>query len=234
MKKTLLLLVAAIACVATTAWADDDVELNIGAVYGEAASSQGLEYTENFTMLDFFYVYAENGSIKINSNKKTFNETECTYRLQLGGSGALKPAKRYISFTPTEACTLTVYSLSGNSGESRSLILVDSDSTLVDQITSYGSVTENADYEMEISTAYANETLYLMSANSGINIYYIKVAYASNNNSNAISSLATDAEVVSTEYYTLSGAKVTEPGKGVTIVKQLLSDGKVVTSKVIK
>ena len=39
------------------------------------------------------------------------------------------------------------------------------------------------------------------------------------------------AEGVKTEYFSLSGARVAEPVKGVNIVKQTLGDGSVRTSK---
>lgn len=51
--------------------------------------------------------------------------------------------------------------------------------------------------------------------------------------STAIVDTSVDAEVVATEYYTISGAKVSEPAKGVNIVKETLSNGTIVTSKII-
>lgn len=57
---------------------------------------------------------------------------------------------------------------------------------------------------------------------------------SSDDSGNAISSVSVSATVLSTEYYTLSGAKVTEPVKGITIVKEQLSDGSVRTSKIVK
>jgi hypothetical protein len=43
-----------------------------------------------------------------------------------------------------------------------------------------------------------------------------------------------DVIVVKTEYFTTTGAKLEEPIKGINIVKETMSDGKVVTSKIIK
>lgn len=116
--------------------------------------------------------------------------------------------------------------------------------------TESGMSTEHHTYEGEATASYFNlarckgvsivtstdsdgNTTYTTSS-SGTTVFINKIEVVREVGSTQISSLATNAEVVSTEYYTLSGAKVTEPGKGITIVKQLLSDGKVVTSKVIK
>lgn len=49
-----------------------------------------------------------------------------------------------------------------------------------------------------------------------------------------IASVDADVEVISSEYYTLSGAKVSEPAKGVNILVEKLSDGTMRTTKIVK
>lgn len=41
------------------------------------------------------------------------------------------------------------------------------------------------------------------------------------------------ATVVSTEYYSITGAKLTQPGRGINLAKKTMSDGSVVTSKFV-
>lgn len=71
-------------------------------------------------------------------------------------------------------------------------------------------------------------------SSSGTTLYINKIEVVRETSSTAITSTTSDSEVLSTEYYTLSGAKVTEPVKGITIVKEQLSDGSVRTSKIVK
>lgn len=49
-----------------------------------------------------------------------------------------------------------------------------------------------------------------------------------------VASVDADVEVISSEYYTLSGAKVSEPAKGVNILVEKLSDGTMRTTKIVK
>lgn len=49
----------------------------------------------------------------------------------------------------------------------------------------------------------------------------------------ALRPVKTDADVVSTDYYTLSGSKFSTPQKGINIVRRTLSDGTVQTDKVV-
>jgi hypothetical protein len=44
---------------------------------------------------------------------------------------------------------------------------------------------------------------------------------------------ASKATVVSTEYYSLTGARLSQPGRGVNLVKKTMSDGTVSTSKIV-
>ncbi len=50
----------------------------------------------------------------------------------------------------------------------------------------------------------------------------------------AISNITTDAEVVSVEYFNLSGAKISEPAKGITLEKTTYSDGTTSVNKILK
>jgi hypothetical protein len=50
---------------------------------------------------------------------------------------------------------------------------------------------------------------------------------------NGISNLSSDKKVISTQYYSVSGSQLSAPVKGLNIVKKTMSDGSVVSSKVM-
>lgn len=89
-----------------------------------------------------------------------------------------------------------------------------------------------------VSTGFSTEALtFLLVGNpyfiSDLTIYYPCEGTCNCEDNTGIDALSADYEVVATEYYTISGAKVDEPQKGINIVKETLSNGTVVTSKVV-
>lgn len=109
--------------------------------------------------------------------------------------------------------------------------------------TSFADISSGGAYYVDGNPSTQTYTItadcsYISISRSGGTTMYIQSIVVtraeSTGSSDAISSVATDSEVVSVEYYTLSGAKVAEPVKGINIVRTTYSNGQVVTSKVIK
>ena len=73
-------------------------------------------------------------------------------------------------------------------------------------------------------------TIYLYSANSGINLYSISATPAGDGT--GITDSTINKEVVSTEYYNIVGVRTNEPTKGLNMVKSTMSDGSVSVEKV--
>lgn len=73
-------------------------------------------------------------------------------------------------------------------------------------------------------TLFDNWTLTYYGANS---------AQTPNGDASGIEGVASDATVVSVAYYTLGGARIAAPNKGINIVKTVLSDGTVNVSKIL-
>lgn len=61
----------------------------------------------------------------------------------------------------------------------------------------------------------------------------VKIEFFLASSASALRPVKTDADVVSTDYYTLSGSKFSTPQKGINIVRRTLSDGTVQTDKVV-
>ena len=72
-------------------------------------------------------------------------------------------------------------------------------------------------------------TIYVYSASSGINLYLLSVK--ENGTPSGIVSAEAGKEVVATEYYNVVGMRLNEPAKGLNIIKRIMSDGSVETTK---
>ena len=103
------------------------------------------------------------------SNKTATDNTKFTMCLKTGGTGST--SKRYISFTPAEGGVFSVYAITGSKGKVRALKLSDSSNNEV------ASFDTNDDLQKFQANIRAGVTYYLYSADSGISIYYIGVAY---------------------------------------------------------
>ena len=218
MKKTLLLTVAAIFMAAYNIMAQDAVL--------SANDLTATTLSENL-VTDIFTIYATSSkTVTIDSNSKTFDDESYTQRIKFGGAGSIGQY-RCIGMTVTGPCTVYVAALSSSSSYDRTYGLYDSKGNAIGTATAYGTSTGYGD---TFTYTGEGEELFVYSEAS-INVYGIKVTYTT---STAITSTTSDSEILSTEYYTLSGAKVTEPVKGITIVKEQLSDGTVRTSKIVK
>jgi len=124
------------------------------------------------TTLGAFTINATSSkSVTIDSNKKSIDEFSFTQRIKLGGTGTVE--YRNIEYTATDAATLTVYAMSGSSSADRALVLANAEGTVVATNTALGASISKLTYEIPSAGTY-----YLYSADSGINVYYVSVAYA--------------------------------------------------------
>ena len=119
---------------------------------------------------------ASGATVTVDASSKTIEGTAFTHRLKLGGTGSA--TSRHLSFAVTGACTIEVYAVSSSSqtGNERTMNIYSG---------SYGGSTIGT---LNIGLSAAKQsynytggatTIYLGSANSGINLYAINVVYSS-------------------------------------------------------
>ena len=111
--------------------------------------------------------------VTIATNSKTIEDISFTHVLKLGGAG--NAAYRSLSFAVTGACTIEVYLVSAKDTETRTLNVYSGSygGTLLAELTA-GTTPAKQTYNY---TGGAT-TIYMGSANSGINIYGINLIYS--------------------------------------------------------
>lgn len=125
--------------------------------------------------LGIMTVIVGGGSVLVDANSKSIDGYSFAKRLKFGGSGST--SKNSIKFTTTDSATITVYFISGSSGNSRTLNL--SDGT---DVVASGTNDGTAIASFSTTSAVAAGTYYIYSAGSGINVYAVKIAYESAQN----------------------------------------------------
>lgn len=132
--------------------------------------------SEFTTFGDFTVAATGEKTVVIDENGKIGdNGVEFTKRMKLGGAGSTE--LRSVSFTTGGAATVTVYAMSGSSGENRPLLLMTADGTEVGRVTTLGVVEESIIPALTYEITEAG-TYYIWSEKSGINIYSIEVKEA--------------------------------------------------------
>ena len=125
--------------------------------------------------LGIMTVIVGGGSVLVDENSKSIDGYSFTKRLKFGGSGST--SKNSIKFTTTDSATITVYFISGSSGNSRTLNLYDGT-----DVVASGTNDGTAIASFSTTSAVAAGTYYIYSAGSGINVYAVKIAYESAQN----------------------------------------------------
>lgn len=148
---------------------------NSSEVLWRADEYEAQTCTDNQT-LGIMTVIVGSGSVSIDANSKSIDGYLFAKRLKFGGSGST--SKNSISFTTTGSATITVYYMSGKSGESRKLVLADSTGAEVTSGTNNGTAIAS----FSTTSAVAAGTYYIYSAGNGINVYAVKIAYESAQN----------------------------------------------------
>lgn len=137
-----------------------------------------ITYKANATV-DGLTVYASTkATVTIDANNKTVGGVDYTKRLKLGGSGNTTNMTRILAFEVTGPCTVTAIAASGKSSETRALKFA---SVIDGTVTEIGSVDTSSD-PIVCTANYTGEsaaTIYVYSGKSGINLYDLKWAPAS-------------------------------------------------------
>ena len=182
------------------------------------------------TVIDGLTIHASSGKkVSIDGSKKTFEDYSFTQRLKFGGTGGFdaetgEPIDRILSFPVSGNATITVIGThASSSGDPRSLMVTagSKDNEVGSMEVTPGEITKK---EIIYTT-----TIYVYSASSGINLYLLSVK--ENGTPSGIVSAEAGKEVVATEYYNVVGMRLNEPAKGLNIIKRIMSDGSVETTK---
>lgn len=188
-------------------------------------------YAATTTIDGLTLVPASDKPIVIDTNNKNIDGYSFTKRIKLGGAGVFEaegneflPIGNYLSFDViTGTTTVTIYGMSASSSEERSLVA----SNGVEQIgifTTGGAAIAKS----EINYTGDATTIYLYSAKSGFNVYFIEVA---TEGGSSIAGETADKTVVSVEYYDVTGRKVAENTQGLILKKLYYDNG---TTEVVK
>jgi hypothetical protein len=175
MKKTLLLF--ALAIVATGVFAQKVWNFSVDpfGANGMAGASAPINFTANFTYDGLTAGTDGTAMFTLTANAKTIDGTAYTHRLQTGGGGgAVAPSKipvtRYLSFYVSGASTIKIGAISSNSAQSRTLIIVNEDQSVIDSIVNViGSAAATYTYEYKGGAS----KIYIYSRASGVNYYYL-------------------------------------------------------------
>ena len=109
--------------------------------------------------------------VTIAESSKSCDNIDFTHCLKFNGSGS--ETARHICFNVSGSCTITIYLASAKSTETRTLNIAANTFSNVAGTMSAGSSVTKETYSYTGNAA----TIYLYSANSGINIYGIKLTY---------------------------------------------------------
>ena len=185
------------------------------------------DYTSNTTVDGLTLKATSDRKVSVDAQSAYVNGINYTKRLKFGGSGSSN--YRNLQFTVPGSCTITVVAAHAGSGANRTLrIATGSFNNVV------GSVSLAA-YASPTSYTYTysgdETTVYVYSANSGINVYAIYVESISGANvgefdmTDGISTMPVNRPTTG-QAYNLSGMRVDYSYKGVVII-----DGKKVLRK---
>jgi len=164
------------------------------------------------------------------SSAKDFNDVTYKNRFKFNGGGyskaaatdveptAMTPTQRYLSFEVTGKTTVSVIGVTGSSSSDRKLFVTDG-TNLVGTIDFPQSTSLS---QGTVTYTGGAGTLYLY-CNAACNIYHIKAETVGTTGID--SSVADKGAVVSTEYYDISGRKVSEEAKGLIVQKVVYESG---------
>ena len=172
------------------------------------------DITETKTVDGLTVVATSDKKVTIDSNNKTFEDVKYTQRLKLGGTGSgpdTEAPSRYLSFQVTGDCNIKVFfAHASSSGDDRTLNLATGEYS---SIAATQSLAAGETATLSYDYKGGETTVYLYSANSGLNLYAIIVT----SSSSSVNSI----EVVKPENnirYNLAGQRVDESYKGVVIM----------------
>ena len=129
--------------------------------------------TENLTLAEGITVLATSSkAVKVTENSKSIDGFEFTQRLQLNGT--MGDDYRALKLDITAPATITLYGMSGSKDATdRAFVLKDSTFTEVSSVITLGDQIYKVTFEVTAAGTY-----YIGSSDSGMNIYYLAIAYA--------------------------------------------------------
>ena len=130
------------------------------------------DYTENTKVGDLTIYATASAKVTIDGSNKTIDGVAYTQRLKFGGTANIKTPARVIGFPVDGACTIVVAATSSGSDE-RKVNVYDAAGTVIETIDAPSGTINVA------SVAYTGEAgeIFIGSANSGANIYFVRVEY---------------------------------------------------------
>ena len=165
-------------------WSADDSDIaNLGTL------------TSSTTVRGLTIVASTEKNVVIDENNKTYTDGSTTlsfsHRIKL--SGTMAENARHLRFDVKGSCTIEVYCISANSSNTRPLVIASGslDNTLK-QTDVTGSEVNRVVYQYSGSAT----TIYIGSANSGINILGINLTYKGTDNPTGLDTSTTDTQPV--------------------------------------
>ncbi len=207
----------------TTTWTFDTDDY-VSGTYSTPQTIDGLTFTAT-----------SDKQIKFGSSTFTYGDSTYTGYVELRGAGDwdTTPPGASVSFSVDGACSIYVVCASGGSS-ARCLNIGTGEDAVIDTIAAPAKVSDYVLNGASVSYTGDGEIIYIWSKSSSIRLFTIIVTYGSQ--TTGIADIPFGAEVVSTEYYNLSGtivgSETTSLKTGVYIKKVTYDTGDVATSKV--
>lgn len=172
------------------------------------------DITETKTVDGLTVVATSAKKVTIDSSNKTFEDVKYTQRLKLGGTGSgpdTEAPSRYLSFQVTGDCNIKVFfAHASSSGDDRTLNLATGEYS---SIAATQSLAAGETATLSYDYKGGETTVYLYSANSGLNLYAIIVT----SSSSSVNSIEVE-KAKNNIRYNLAGQRVDESYKGVVIM----------------
>lgn len=246
MKKTLLSLFAlATAAVASA----QTITFEVGTLTAGAEATYG---TGDFTVVG----QAGDKDITVDENKAKFGVAAAdgydAFTTRWKSGGKTKEVGPYFTVNCPGAGTLKIAARSGSgSAKDRTVVVTDGETELYNKVVEDGQkatfTPEGSENEVgvfpyiEVSVD-AKKSLKVSFPIGSINVYGFVFVSASGETPETpvepdvtpINDIQIEAQVVAVEYFTLAGAKVDEPVKGINIVKTYYSDNTTTTTTLVK
>lgn len=160
------------------------------------------------------------------TNKHNFNSKFTgTYEGTTYTSGLKMETSTLIQFTTTATSTVSIVQ---STWSDKTIKLDDTELAVSSATTPENSEGVRAYTITDVTTG----THKIMRSNGESGLFYVKVKYSES--PSGISEIRNANDIISTDYYDLSGRRLIEPQRGINIRVERLANGQSVTSKVIK